>query len=136
MVALDLEPAARLALAAHEHPEVRQLVHRADRKPAAPLEELPTFVGERRPVVDGVAGDPAVEHQVVRARDHDERVELQVLHLPHGGARSGKAAPAAPRPEATTAHDVSARGESRDLDGHPAIVAETTVRLWQVQPRV
>ena len=58
VVALDLEPVALLALAAHEHPEVRQLVHRPDGQPAAPLEELAPLVGQRRPVVDGVVGRP------------------------------------------------------------------------------
>ena len=96
VVALDLEPVALLALAPHEDPEVRQLLHRADREPAAPLEELAPLVGQRRPVVDGVVGHPAVEHQVVGAGDDDQRIELEVLHRPH--RRAGALDPRQRRP--------------------------------------
>src|SRR4029078_6404187 len=129
---------ALLALAAHEDPEVRQLIHRPDGQPAAPLEELAPLVGERRPVVDYVGREAAVEHQVVGAGDDDKGIELEILHRPHRRARALEAAPAPAGPQSAAAHDVAARGQARDLDGlarHAAIVAERTVRPWQVLPR-
>ena len=74
VVALDLEPVALLALATHQHAEIGQLVHRPDREPATPFEELVPLVGEDRPIVDRIVRDPAVEREIVRPRDDDQWV--------------------------------------------------------------
>ena len=112
----ELDPAGLFALAAHQDPEIGQFIHRPDCEPAAPFEELAPLVGERRPVVDGVVGNTAVEHQVVGPGDDHERVELEVLHRPHRCAGTGQAAPTTAGPQAATTHHVAAGGERRDVE--------------------
>ena len=106
-----------VAVAAHQHPPVRELFHRPDREPAAPVEELPFAVRQVVEEVGPVTGDTGVQHQVVTAGDDHQRVELHVLGRDHRGARPALALPPPPGPQALAAEDEPAGGCARDLDG-------------------
>ena len=118
VLACDLAPVIVRAFTGHDDAKERELGHRPDGEPAAPVEELATLVGQHRPVFERVVRDPAVEREVLRARDHDERIELEILHRPHRIAAALEAAPAPPRPETAATHDVATGGDRRDLQ-HP-----------------
>ena len=74
-----------------------------------------------------VVRDPAVEREVLRPRDDDERIELEILHRPHRVAGALEAAPAPPRPETAATHDVATGGDRRDLE-HPVRLAQRVGR--------
>ena len=127
-------------LAAHEHPPVGELLHRADGQPAAPVEEPPLAVGQPRPVVLAVVQHAGVEHQVLGAGDQHERVELEVAPSRASPARPLEAAPAPARPQPLTAEHVATRGLVGDVDrgvgggvGHPCIVRAEHAGRWQVR---
>ena len=103
-------------LAVHDHPPVRQLLHRPDGQPAAPLEEAALVVGQDRPVIERVIDDATREHEVVGSSDDHQWVELEVLQRPHRERRAFEATPAPARPQAASAHDVSPGRDTRDLE--------------------
>ncbi len=116
VVALDAAHAqVVLALAAHDHAPVRQLVHRPDGQPAAPVEELALLIGQLFPHAGRVVEDTAVQLDVLAAGDDLQRVELQILHRAHGLLGAHEAAPAPPGPQALLAED-EATGRL-DVDG-------------------
>ena len=94
-----------IALAAHDHAPVRQLVHRSDGQPATPVEELALLVGQLFPHAGRVVEHAAVQRDVLAASDDLQRVELQVLHRAHGLLGALDAAPAPPGPQALLAED-------------------------------
>ena len=104
-----------ITLAMHDHAPMRQFVHRPDRQPAAPVEELALLISQRFPQAWCVLEHTAVQRNVVAARDDLQWVELQVLHRAHGLLGACDAVPAPPRPQALLAED-EATGRL-DVDG-------------------
>jgi hypothetical protein len=104
-----------LALAAHDHAKVGQLVHRPDGQPAPPVKELALLIGQVFPHARRVSEDAAVQLNVLAAREDVQRVELQVLHRAHGLLGALDASPAPPGPQALLAED-EATG-CLDVDG-------------------
>ncbi len=113
------------------HPEVGQLLHRPDGEPAAPLEELATLVGQRRPVVDRVVEHAAVEHQVVGPGDDHERIELEVLHRAHRRARCRRG-PASDGP--ATAPGGPSRSDARSAPRSRASARYGTGSTGRIRP--
>ena len=130
----DLRPIPVVPLAAHEHPPVGELLHRADGQPAAPVEEPPLAVGQPRPVVLAVVQHAGVEHQVLGAGDQHERVELEVLHRAHRLRGPLEAAPAAARPQPLTAEHVATGGLVGDVDGAWAGASVTPASYGRSMP--
>jgi hypothetical protein len=94
-----------IALAAHDHAPVRQLVHRPDGQPDTPIEELALLIGQVLPHARRVIEDAAVQLNVLAAREDLQRVELQVLHRAHGSLGALDAEPSPPGPQALLAED-------------------------------
>src|SRR5215212_2867914 len=94
-----------VTLAMHDRPPMRQLIHRPDGQPPTPVEELALLVGHLLPQVGCVIEYPAVKRDVLAARDHLQRVQLQVLHRAHRLLRALNAAPTPARPKTLLAED-------------------------------
>ena len=135
VLALELDPVRLVELAAHEDAPVRQLVHRPDREPAAPVEELALLVGERRPVALSVVEHTGVEDQVVGAREEHERIELELLDGAHRLFRALESLPPATRPQALLPEDEPASDLERDLQRHPATRRVRASSRGRARPR-
>ncbi len=94
-----------IALAAHDHVPVRQLVHRPDGQPATPVKELALLIGQVFPEARRVIEDAAVQLNVLAASEDAQRVELQVLHRAHGSLGALDASPAPSGPQALLTED-------------------------------
>ena len=109
-----------IALAAHHHAPVRQLVHRPHGQPAAPVKELALLIGQLFPQARRVIEDAAAQRDVLAARENLQRVQLQVLHGAHGSLAARDASPAPPGPQTLLAQheatgDLDVDGEHDDL---------------------
>ena len=87
-----------VALPAHDHAPMWQLVHRPGSQPAPPIEELALLVGHFLPLGRHVIEHPAVQRDVVAARNDLQRVQLQVLYRLHGLFGPFLATPTSARP--------------------------------------
>ena len=82
-----------------------QLVHRACGQPTAPVKELALLIGRFFPQARGVIEHATVQFDIMAARNNLQRVELQILHVPHGRGGAYAATPTPSRPQALFTKD-------------------------------
>jgi len=101
--------AIAVAFARHHDAPVRQLVHRAERQPTAPVEEPALAVSQLLPAARCVVKHAAVKLDVVAAGHDLERIKLQVLHRPQRLFGPFEPPPTPSRPQALLAQDKAPR---------------------------
>src|SRR3990172_937161 len=140
-------PWGNIAFMAHYYAPVRQLVHRAHRQPAAPVEEFALLVSGSLPHSGFVIQYAAVQSEVVAAGDDLQRVNWHVLQGAHSLLWPPGAPPASPGPQALFAEDETTRDVDVDrqhdglqykMKACPAVIsrfAPQPLACWAEYPR-